>query len=194
MYKYFLYTVFSHLKGCILPKISVVYSMKLEVLVSSYLQKYLRKKYPSGIPFRRTERLAMLWLGHYKCRTNKSKVTTNSRYKLNAPVFITMSDAMFQVERLKSQQTMTVSLEFCKQVRIQFYEEFFRYVDFRRLDNTIRDNDETIHFIIEEFMLENGIDEDDVQIETLKKNYWRYRKNGNSSLESLINNLKDDGK
>jgi hypothetical protein len=168
--------------------------MKIEVKISQYLKKYIEYKHPKKITFRRSNIYAMLFFAEWKFRGKQVKnANLGKRYNLNATIDIHISETEWQNQYLKKEPADIVYTSFNRIIRNFFYEEYFIFMDLRLLKKQIlNEHDQLIKELAIEFMDKLRLSDDDILLETLLRNYRRYRLNPNLDLYDLIESLHDD--
>ena len=104
-----------------------------------------------------------------------------------------MSETQFKELHVKSYNTPIVITSFNKAIRNLFYTEYFVYMDKQMLINEYkRDNEFQIREIAINFMLKLFLTESEIKLQTLLRNYRRYRENPNWSMEENLEHISED--
>ncbi|MES2517500.1 MAG: hypothetical protein V4585_05310 [Bacteroidota bacterium] len=95
--------------------------------------------------------------------------------------------------RMKGSETVIVVTSFNKIIRDFFYQDFFQFMNNRLLAKELLSLNltEIKQFAIE-YMAKLSLSDDDINLETLLRNYRRYRLNPNLDLYELIESLNDE--
>lgn len=167
--------------------------MKIEVYVSRYIKKYIEYTHPKPITFKRTNVYAMLFFAQRKFNGGESRTINSSRTNLNDVIYIHLSTTQFLYQRMKGKTTLTDYVAFNNIVRDFFYKDFFNYMDFRLFRKKLVENDNRqIKDIVQDYMTKLCLSDDDILLETLLRNYRRYRTDPNIDLYELIESLVDE--
>lgn len=171
-------------------------TMNIEIQVSPYIQKYLEAKNPSGLKLKRKNIYAMIFFAQYKyVRAGKRKVKkVHSPFQnaLTAKINIEVSEDDFVRQRMKKEVKLEHCVGFHSAMREFFYQDFFEYVNLRLLDTILRSKQSQIKGLIKQFMEANSLTEEEIKLETLIRNYGRYRANKTIDIYELISQLEDE--
>lgn len=167
---------------------------KIKVKVSRYVRKYIEHKHPRKLQLRRTNLYAMIFFAEWKFRGTEVKTANfGKRHNLNDEIIIYATDDTWKNQYIKKEPSDIVFTSFNKIIRNFFYEEYFTFMDLRLLKKELlQEHEQLIKELALEFMLKLSLSDDDIMLETLLRNYRRYRLNPNLDLYELIESLHDD--
>ena len=167
---------------------------KIKVKVSRYVRRYIEYKHPRKLQLRRTNLYAMIFFAEWKFRgTEVKNPNFGKRHNLNDEIIIHATDDTWKNQYIKKQPSDIVYTSFNKIIRNFFYEEYFTFMDLRLLKKELlQEHEQLIKELALEFMHKLSLSDDDIMLETLLRNYRRYRLNPNLDLYELIESLHDD--
>jgi hypothetical protein len=119
----------------------------------------------------------------------------NSPIQIKYYEIMTFKCSLFQWTKLRIAgiDSNIVITSFNKIIRNFFYEDFFRYMDLMLLKMIIlEDTEQRIKDFALNYMEKLNLSDDDILLETLLRNYRRYRLNPDLDIYDLIDSLKDD--
>ncbi|MEA5458668.1 hypothetical protein VB796_06455 [Arcicella sp. LKC2W] len=186
--------------------------MLIEVAVTPVNEKFIRSKHPDNIKIGRHSLFFMIYLaqrkfrdGHESTKTKiplvkpKKLIVINQKQEDTTPVIKYSSKITFKCSAvqwlrlcLKGPETVIVITSFNRIIRDFFYQDFFNYMNLRVLAKELLtiDSQEIKGFALE-YMQKLRLSDDDIMLETLLRNYRRYRLNPNLDLYELIESLND---
>lgn len=169
--------------------------MELQIWVNPFIRKYLEVINPDGIKLKTSNIYAMIFFAQYKyvrTKNKKSKYYSNKNLRLTAKIKIDISESDFVKQRMKKAVTLDCCRSFHTCVRELFYQNFFEYVNLRISNRASKGLEFKIKKTVLQFVLDYNLSEDEIKIETLIRNYGRYRASNNIDIYQLINTLEDE--
>lgn len=168
--------------------------MKIEVLATACNAKFVSAQPLKWLRVNRTSKLFKEYLFQKKFRDgnrDKSDQIDEKKYCQK----ITFRCTTYQSKNLyiQKEDTAIVITAFNKQVRNLFYTDFFVYMDRWMLHNEYSLGSEfQIREIAINFMRKYNLMESDVKLQTLLRNYRRYREDPNNSLDDVLEKISED--
>lgn len=145
--------------------------MKLTFRLEKYLYKYYVTRFDVETSLIRKSIPGMLALGQLKNYMPIGRFETKRFKRLTEDVFFTIT--FKKLVRLRISSPSVNALKgFNANIRDLFYEEYFNFMD----ERTIHLSDEQFITISRDFMDKYGLLEDDLNVQTLLRNYRRYRR------------------
>ncbi|MCR9064495.1 MAG: hypothetical protein NXI00_11050 [Cytophagales bacterium] len=141
--------------------------MKLTFLLEEYLYKYYVKRFDVETSLIRKSIPGMLALGQSK---NYMPIRNVDIEKLTCEVYFTVSFKKLLRLRINSPSENALK-GFNANIRGLFYDEYFEFMD----ERSTYMSDEQLIVISRDFMDKYSLSEDDVNVQTLLRNYRRYR-------------------
>lgn len=168
--------------------------MKIIVQATPCNAKYVAAQPIKWLKVNRTSRLFKEYLFQKKFRDGhlheKSEID-DKKYSDK----ITFHCTTLQSKRLciQKEDCMIVITSFNKQVRNLMYTDFFVYMDRWMLHNEYAlSNEFQIREIAINFMKKYDLMESDIKLQTLLRNYRRYRENPDNSLDDVLEKISED--
>jgi hypothetical protein len=168
--------------------------MNITVKVTSVNLKFINSK---SVKLRRVNRNSLyflIYLAQRKFRDgNVNTKTEPDLHKYNATLKFSCSLSKWLALRLKGAESEIVITSYNKIIRNFFYEDFFEYMNKRMLAKHILSlQNEQVKQYAEAYMEKLSLSDDDISLETLLRNYRRYRENEAIDLYLLIESLADE--
>lgn len=147
---------------------------------------------PKGLKVKRQEFYYALWNHQRKFRGGEDNVRKFNQKLYSSTISFSCSLTMWLKQCIKGKEDPVMIVGFNKMIRDLFYQYFFFFMNERLLLKTAlhRDNQQIREFGIE-FMDKLNLSDEDIMLETLLRNYRRYRDNSTISLYELIATLDD---
>ena len=168
--------------------------MEIKIKVAPFVKKFLLHK-SRGLVLNPKNIYTMIFFAQYKyiSSSDRKNREIKGRYNLCEEMAIKTSLANWIRQRFKKEVTANCNLSFHFVMRELFYQDFFEYVNLRLLESKISSNDMTINRIIESYMTDRNLTDEDIKLETLARNYRRYRAESDIDINALIQkHLKDE--
>ena len=167
---------------------------KIKVRISRFCKKYIEYKHPKKLTLKRTNLYAMLFYAEWKfCGKDIRTTNFGKRHNLNDEIIIYVSEDNWKRQRIKKEPTDITYTSYNRIIRNFFYEEYFTFMDLRLLKKELlQEHEQLIKELALEFMTKLLLSDDDINLETLLRNYRRYRLNPNLDLYELIDSLHDE--
>jgi hypothetical protein len=167
--------------------------MQVQVKVSRLNLKYLEFSRPKGVRLIRSDEIGMMFLAQLKFRGGESERNMKAKHNLVYTYIIRVPDKTWYNQCIKKDPQHVAIAAFNRHVRNKFYQEFFIYMDLKLLKKELQKRYETlIKDFAFQFMAKLNLSDDDILLETLLRNYRRYRTNPDLDLYELIDSLSDD--
>ena len=187
--------------------------MHIEVAVTPVNEKFIRSHHPNNITINRHSLFFLIYFAQRKFRdgheSTKTKIPLVKAKKSKVaivsvvdpePVIKYSSKITFQCSSvqwlrlcLKGAETVIVVTSFNRIIRDFFYQDFFNYMNLRVLAKELLslDSREIKGFVID-YMTKLSLSDDDIDLQTLLRNYRRYRENPLLDMYQLIERLSDE--
>ena len=162
--------------------------MKYLIRTEKYIQKYLIYKGCEVILIRKSNFFGMLLLAHMKYRDKNWKKSCRNRYfKFDAVIEAEISNSDYHQERMKTVQIRkATAFNFTQNMRDIFFQDFFQYMNMRLCVKEVRNGNELIVKMVDDYYKLLNMSEDDISSETLVRVYRRHRAKNNEELETLL--------
>lgn len=167
--------------------------MQVQVKVSRLNLKYLEFSRPKGIRLIRSDEIGMMFLAQLKFRGGESERNMKAKHNLIYTYIIRVPDKTWYNQYIKKDPQHVALSAFNRHVRNKFYQDFFKFMDLKLLKKELlKRYDILIKDFALQFMAKLTLSDDDILLETLLRNYRRYRLNPDLDIYELIESLKDD--
>jgi hypothetical protein len=167
--------------------------MEIKVRVTSVNKKFMLSKPNKLIKVGRQSLYFLVYLAQRKFRDGHESQIIPIHAKYNDEIIFKCSEIRWIMLRIKGNDTNNIISGFNKIIRNFFYEDFFRYMDLMLLKMIIlEDTEQRIKDFALNYMEKLNLSDDDILLETLLRNYRRYRLNPDLDIYDLIDSLKDD--
>ncbi len=165
--------------------------MKIKVSVTPCNLKYIEYMKPKGLKVKRQEFYYALWNHQRKFRGGENVKKFNDKI-YSSTISFNCSLATWLRQSIKGNEDAVMIIGFNKMIRDLFYQYFFFFMNERLILKLAlnRDSQQIREFAIE-FMAKLNLSEEDINLETLLRNYRRYRETPNLGLYDLIDSLDD---
>lgn len=168
--------------------------MKLIVAATTLNAKYVMQQPLKWLEAKRTSKYFKEYLFQKKYRDGNTSPNKCYNEKIYCKT-ITFQCTTLQATKLRIQleDTPIVITSFNKGIRNIFYADFFIYMDKWMLINEYSlKNEYQIREIVLSFMGKYNLDEADVKLQTLLRNYRRYRENPENTLDEVLEFISED--
>ncbi len=168
--------------------------MKISVRVSNVNQKFIRYQVGDEISVNRRSLYFQIYLAQRKYRDgNNLKLSPILEAQYSNYIQFECSFVRWAKLCIKGPDLSIVVTSFNRMVRDFFYQDYFQYMNIRLLEREIKGfHSIDIKNFAEDYMHRLNLSDDDIDLQTLLRNYRRYRLNPNSDLFRLIESLRDD--
>jgi hypothetical protein len=167
--------------------------MEINVNVTSVNKKFMMSKPCKLRKVGRQSLYFLIYLAQRKFRDGHLDQKSPIQIKYNQ--MITFKCSLFQWTKLRiaGLDSNIVITSYNKIIRNFFYEDFFRYMDLMLLKMLLlKDTEQQIKLFALNYMDKLNLSDDDILLETLLRNYRRYRLNPDLDIYDLIELLEDD--
>lgn len=164
--------------------------MQVHIKLTSKSVKFLEYIRPNGIRIKKEDEIGMQLLAYMKY---PERYDEREHPELIYKYIVRIPDAMWYQFRLKRVGENFIDSSFENYVRKQFYQFFFNYMNFKILDKIVKRNRNfQIKLLIADFMKELSLSDNEISLETLIRNYHRYRANPDVMINSFIDFIRDE--
>lgn len=166
--------------------------MEIKVNVTAVNKKFILSKSPKLRKVGRQSLYFLIYLAQRKFRDGNITHNIPVQLKYNQTVIFKCSLFQWTKLRIAGIDTNIVITSYNKIIRNFFYEDFFEFMNSRFLKKELLGLQEQLikEFAID-YMEKLSLSEDDIMLETLLRNYRRYRLNTKLDLYELIDSLDD---
>lgn len=168
--------------------------MKIKVQATTCNAKFVAAQPLKWRKVNRTSRLFKEYLFQKKFRDghhSKKDEIDNVKYSDKITFHCTTSQSKNLC--IQKEDSLIVITAFNKQVRNLMYTDFFIHMDRWMLQNEYKLNNEfEIRELAINFMIKYNFMESDIKLQTLLRNYRRYREDPNNSLDDVLEKISED--
>ena len=168
--------------------------MQIYVRISNVNLKFIQSQVGDKISVSRRSIYFLLYLAERKFRDgNESSDTPIDNVLYSTQIQFDCSLSQWLKLRIKGKESNIVITSFNRMVRDFFYQDFFQFMNVKLLEREIKGyHTLEIKGFAEDYMQKLSLSDDDIDLQTLLRNYRRYRLNPNSEIYALIESLHDD--
>jgi len=167
---------------------------KIEVLATPCNAKYVAAQPAKWLKVNRTSKLFKEYLFQKKFRDGHLNMNDEiDEKKYSSKITFQCSTLQATKLRIQKEDSLIVITSFNKQVRNLMYTDFFMHMDKWMLHNEYKLNNEyEIRELAINYMIKYDFMESDIKLQTLLRNYRRYRENPDYLLEDILEKISED--
>lgn len=168
--------------------------MQISVRISQVNLKFIQSQVGDKISIGRRSIYFLLYLAERKYRDgNESADTPIDDVLYSTHIQFDCSLSQWLKLRIKGNDANIVVTSFNRLVRDFFYQDYFQFMNVKLLEREIKGcHSLEIKGFAQDYMDKLSLSDDDIDLQTLLRNYRRYRLSPNSDLYTLIESLHDN--